>query len=140
MRMGWGTLACGLIVGAAAGFVCGHVAAWTNASERPVTSVERPVRPDSIPVNRHSTLLLPAPASELNGPVFFPQHLHAETEIDEPVHADAELAANDVPKAEVSGHEPAALPEPAESGVPAGDKPADAPVEKPADAPVEKPA
>jgi len=64
---------------------------------------------------RHSSPLPPVLELAPDGPVFFPQHLHAESEVDEPVHADAELTANDVPKAEVSGHEPAALPEPAEA-------------------------
>lgn len=113
MRMGWGTLACGLIVGAAAGFVCGHVAAWTHASQRPPQL--KPVA--ALPaLSGGFELALPLePDLEPDGPVFFPQHLHPESGVNEPVHADAELAAGHAPKADASGHEPAALPEPAEA-------------------------
>lgn len=102
MRTGWGTVACGIVVGAAAGFVCGHVAAWTQASahrDDPSVAAAWPAL-----TNQLAMPSLPDMSADADGPVFFPQHLHASTELAEPVHADAELAGGEPTQ-------PAALPE-----------------------------
>jgi len=112
MRTGWGLLACGVVVGAAAGFVCGHVAAWTHASVRPPERTSFAAVP---PLGGFELLVPVDEDAEPEGAVFFPQHLHPPAEGHQPVHADAELAAGDVSGHEVSGHEPGELPEPAEA-------------------------
>lgn len=115
MRTGWGTLACGVVVGAAAGFVCGHVAAWTQASARADENPSIPAWPE--PADQFVLPSLADDNTDPNSPVFFPEHLHGSLALAEPVHADAELSGSEP----VRSTEPAALPEPAEATLLAAD-------------------
>ncbi|MBL8851062.1 MAG: hypothetical protein JNG89_15390 [Planctomycetaceae bacterium] len=89
MRMGWGTAVCGVVLGVAAGFVCGHVSAWTRAAARPDEPL--PVLNELPPL---AALPLSAASVETkhNGPVFFPERMTPPLpDLAEPetVHADA---------------------------------------------------
>lgn len=109
MRNGWGMWVCGVVLGAAAGFVCGHVAAWSR--------VEKHSDDHAVPFQAEAAANITPPEAEFDdGPVYFPDRVApplAQNDGDEMMHADAVLGTGQAHPAAVS--EPAALPEPADA-------------------------
>lgn len=107
MRTGWGTLACGIVLGAAAGFVAGHLSAWTRA---PAPHAPHPLFNATPDLSR---ALAADDADE--GPVFFPEHVAPPAQATETVFADAVVDPVGDQHPQAAPREPAALPVPADA-------------------------
>lgn len=106
MRKDWGKLACGIVLGAATGFVGGHVSAWSRAT------AARPYGPNAADVGSPFQVATraPIPSEPHTGPVYFPDHMRPpQAAAADTVRADAVM--------ETAGEDgvPRALPEPAEA-------------------------
>lgn len=109
MKAGWSTFACGAVLGAAAGFVAGHLAVWsrvgsTEAANQWVISLD-----PSAPV----TAFLPESALsgsegiDGDGTVYFPD---VPASVNGPVHALGSARKRETTRGNANRSEPATLP------------------------------
>lgn len=109
MRSAWGIWVCGVVLGAAAGFVCGHVAAWSR--------VESPTGHHFSEMSADVGEVVAAPELQASeGPVYFPDRLPSPpSRVDDPQmrYADATLERDEEKLSAVT--EPAELPPPADA-------------------------